>query len=54
MSILVRTVTKAVCRIGAQPYDERDGRDDGDQAITELTRAQGSGATRLRTGKRSL
>ena len=54
MSVLVRTVAEAVRRIGVQPYDERDGRDERDQTITELTRAQGSGATRLRTVKRSL
>lgn len=54
MAVLVRTITEAVRRIGAQPYDERDGRDERDQTITELTLAQGSAATLLETVKRSL
>lgn len=40
MSILVRTITEAVCRIGKQPYDERDGRHERDQTITEQALAQ--------------
>jgi hypothetical protein len=54
MSILVRTVTKTVRRIGTQPYDERNGRNECDQTITELPRAQMSGTTLIEDVKRSL
>jgi hypothetical protein len=35
MSVIVRTLTEAVCRIGTQRYDQRDGRDKSDQTNTE-------------------
>ena len=41
MSIIVPTVSEAVCRIGTQRYDQRDGRDKRDQTNTEETPAQG-------------
>jgi hypothetical protein len=41
MSVFVSMVTEAVCRIGAQPDDQCDGRNKGDQTITELAGAQG-------------
>jgi hypothetical protein len=54
MSVIVPTLTEAVRRIGAQRYDQRDGRDERDQANTEETLAQGGGATCRGTNKRSL
>ncbi len=41
MSVIVRTLTEAVCRIGTQRYGQRDGRDKSDQTNTEEARAQG-------------
>ena len=41
MPVIVPTVAEAVRRIGTQPYDEGEGRNKCDQAIAELTRAQG-------------
>ena len=40
MAVLVHAVEEAVRRIGAQRYDQRDGRDERDQAIATETRAQ--------------
>jgi len=40
MSVLVHAIEEAVRRIGAQRYDQRDGRDERDQAIATETRAQ--------------
>jgi len=54
MPVLVHTVTEAVRRIGAQRYDEREGRYECDQTFTDETRAQRSGATLQGTVKRSL
>lgn len=42
MSVLVHTIEEAVRRIGAQRYDQRDGRDERDQTIAVETRAQGT------------
>jgi hypothetical protein len=41
MSVVMPTVAEAVRRIGAQCYDQREGRDKRDQTITVQTRAQG-------------
>ena len=41
MSVLVHAIGEAVRRIGVQPDDERDGRDESDQTIAAKTRAQG-------------
>ena len=41
VSVVVRTLTEAVCRKGTQRYDQRDGRDKRDQTNTEETPAQG-------------
>ncbi len=54
MSVFVPTLAEAVGREGAQRYDQRDGRDKGDQTNAEETRAQGGGATCQGTNKRSL
>jgi len=40
MPVLVHAIEEAVRRIGAQRYDQRDGRDERDQAIATETRAQ--------------
>ncbi len=40
MSVLVHAIEEAVRRIGAQRYDQRDGRDERDQTIATETRAQ--------------
>jgi hypothetical protein len=42
MAVLVHAIGKAVRRIGVQPHDEREGRDERDQTITAKTRAQGA------------
>lgn len=54
MSIIVPTLGEAVRRIGAQRYDQREGRDERDQTIAAQTRAQEDGATSRLTNKRSL
>jgi hypothetical protein len=41
MPNVVPTLAQTVRRIGAQGYDEREGRDERDQAIAARTRAQG-------------
>ena len=41
MPVLVHAIAEAVRRIGVQPHDERDGRDERDQTIAAKTRAQG-------------
>jgi hypothetical protein len=38
--VSVHAIEEAVRRIGAQRYDQRDGRDECDQTITAETRAQ--------------
>lgn len=58
MPIVVPTLAETVRRIGAQPYDEREGRDERDQAIAARTRAQGKktpsgGRTSLACGRSS-
>jgi len=40
MPVLVHAIEEAVRRIGAQRYDQRDGRDERDQAIATERRAQ--------------
>jgi hypothetical protein len=40
MPIIVPTVGQVVCGIGTQRYDQREGRNECDQAIVEKTRAQ--------------
>jgi hypothetical protein len=42
--VIVHAIEEAVRRIGTQPYDQRDGRDESDQTITAQTRAQDEGA----------
>jgi len=42
MSVLVHAIEEAVRRIGAQRYDQRDGRDERDETVATETRAQGT------------
>jgi hypothetical protein len=42
MSVFVHAIEEAVRRIGAQRYDQRDGRDERDQPIATETGAQGT------------
>ena len=44
MSVFVHAIEEAVRRIGAQRYDQRDGRDERDQTIATKTRTQGARA----------
>ncbi len=43
MPIIVHAIEETVRRIGAQRYDQRNGRDQRDQAITTKTGAQDKG-----------
>lgn len=54
MPIIVPTVGQAVRGIDTQRYDEREGRNDCDQAIMEKTRAQKEQVTFRWNCKRSL
>jgi hypothetical protein len=54
MPVIVHAIDEAVRRIGAERYDQRNGRDKRDETITAKTRAQDEGAIRRQTKKRSL
>jgi hypothetical protein len=54
MPNVVPTLAEAMRRVGAQDYDEREGRDERDQTIAARTRAQGKKNTFGRTNKPSL
>jgi hypothetical protein len=54
MSVVVHAIAEPVRRIGAEGYDQRDGRDERDQTIAAKTRAQERRAIWGRNNKRSL